>query len=78
MAYTFFGFSFGSSINHIFLTLVPSNQFLDQLKIHDYNPINKLSMICSRDHHNKLIVKILHLILLVNNCQNGDNYINIL
>jgi hypothetical protein len=37
------------------------------LKIHDCNPINRLSMIYSKDHHNKLVAKILHLILLINN-----------
>jgi hypothetical protein len=62
-----FWFSFGYSFNHIFLTLLPSNQFLNQLTIHDYSLINKLSMICFGDHHSKLIAKILHLILLINN-----------
>jgi hypothetical protein len=45
---------------------------------HDYNPIQRLSMICCRYHHGRLMVKILHLILLVNNWQNGNNSINIL
>jgi hypothetical protein len=48
---------FGCSLNHIFLTLLPSNQFFDQLKIHDYIPINKLSMTCFGDHHNNLLLK---------------------
>jgi hypothetical protein len=71
MAYILFWFLFGCSFNHIFSTLLPSNQFLDQLRMHDYNPINRLSMICFKDHHSTLITKILHLILLVNNWQNG-------
>jgi hypothetical protein len=78
MAYIFFLFSFGCSLNHIFLTLFPSNQFLDQLKMHDCNLINKLFVICSGHHHSRLIAKIMHLFLLVNNQQNGSNYINIL
>jgi hypothetical protein len=57
MAYILFLFSFGYSFNHIFLTLVPSNQLFDQLKIHDCSPIIKLSMIYSKDHHSRLIVK---------------------
>jgi len=78
MTYIFLKFSFGCSLNHIFLTFFWSDQFFDQLKIHDYNPIHKLSMICCRYHHGRLMVKILHLILLVNNWQNGNNSINIL
>jgi hypothetical protein len=78
MAYIFFWFSFGYSLYHIFLTLLPSNQFLDQLKIHDRSPTNKLSLIYSGNHHNRLIVKILNHILLINNWQNVNNYINIL
>jgi hypothetical protein len=77
MAYILFWFSFGCSPNHIFLTLVASNQFLNQLRIHDYSPINRLSMICSRDRHSRLIAKILHLILLVNNWHNGSKSISI-
>jgi hypothetical protein len=45
---------------------------------HDYNPIQRLSMICCRYHHGRLMVKILHLILLVNNLQNGNNSISML
>jgi hypothetical protein len=52
--------------------------FKIQMRIHDCNPINKLSMIYSRNHQSKFIVKILHLILLVSNWQNGRNSINIL
>jgi hypothetical protein len=52
----FFWISFGCSLNHILKTLVPSDQFLDQLKIRDYNPINRLSVIYYRDHHSRLIV----------------------
>jgi hypothetical protein len=38
-------FFFGCSFNHILLILFPSNQLFDQLKIHNGNPINRLSMI---------------------------------
>ncbi len=73
-----FLFSFGYSFNHIFLTLSPFDQLLDQLKKHNGNPIDKLSMIYSKDHHNKLIIKILHLILLVNSGQDGNYPIGVL
>jgi hypothetical protein len=39
---------------------------------HNYIPIDKLSMICFNDYHSRLITKILHLILLLNNRQNGN------
>jgi hypothetical protein len=78
MAYILFWFSFGYSLNHIFLTLVPSDQFFDQLRIHDCSPINRLSMIYSKDHHNGFITRILHLILLINNWQSGNNSISLL
>ncbi len=77
MTYIFFWLSFGYSFHHIFLTLLPFDQFFDQLKIHNGNPINRLSMICLWNHHNKFITKILHLILLVNNWQNGNNSMSI-
>jgi hypothetical protein len=58
---------FGYSLTCIFLTLLPSDQFFNQLKIHDYNPINRISMICYGNYHSRFIIKILHLILLVFN-----------
>jgi len=63
---------------HVFFTIFPSNQLLDQFKKHNYSPIDKLSMICSRYHHNRFITKILHFILLVNNRQDGSYPIGIL
>jgi hypothetical protein len=81
MADIIFWLSFGCSFNHVFLTLFPFDQFLDQfldqLRIHNYNPIDILSMIYFGDHHGIFIAKILHLILLVNNRQNGNNSIGI-
>jgi hypothetical protein len=78
MTHILFLFSFGYSLNHICLTLFPFEQLLNQLKKHNGNPIDKLSMIYFGDHHNKLIIKILHLILLVNNGQDGNYPIGIL
>jgi hypothetical protein len=77
MTHIFFWLSFGCSLNHIFLTLFPSDQLLDQLKKHNCSPIDRLSMICSKDHHNKFITKILYLILLVDNGQDGSYPIGI-
>jgi hypothetical protein len=74
---SFFWLSFGCSLNHVFLTFFPFDQFLDRLKIHNYNPIDILSMIYFGDHHGRFIAKILHLILLVNNRQNGSNSLGI-
>jgi hypothetical protein len=65
MTYILLGLSFGDSFNLILLTFFP----FDQLKIHDYNPSNRFSMICFRDHHGKFAVKILHLIFLIDNGQ---------
>jgi hypothetical protein len=57
MAYILFWFSFGYSFNHVLLTLFPSDQLLDQLKIHNYNPIDRISMIYFGDHHGNLLLK---------------------
>ncbi len=67
MAYILFWFFFSYSLNHVLLTFFPSNQLLDQLTIHNCSPIDKISMICYRDHCGRLIIKILHLIFLVDN-----------
>jgi hypothetical protein len=77
MAFILFWFPFGCYFNHVFLTLFPYDQFLDQLKIHNYSPIDKLSMIYSENHHGRFIDKILHLIFLVNNGRNCKNSISI-
>jgi hypothetical protein len=77
MAYILFWFSFGCSFNHVFLTFFASNQFLDQLKEHNCSLIDKLSMIYFRNHHSKLIAKILHLILLRDN-GNSIGYSNLI
>jgi len=77
MAYIFYWFSFGYSLDHFFLTFFPFDQFLDQLIIHNCSPINRLSMTCSKDHHGRVITKILHLIFLINNGQNYNNSIDI-
>jgi hypothetical protein len=60
---SFFGFF--CSLNHVFWTLFPFHQFVNQLKIHNYSPIDKFSMIYYGDHYGKHIIKILHLIFLV-------------
>jgi hypothetical protein len=78
MIYIFFWLSFSCSFNQVFWTLFPYDQFLDQLITHNYSPIDKFSMICFRDHHDIFIAKILHLIFLVDNGQNCNNYIDIL
>jgi hypothetical protein len=78
MAYIFFWFSFGSSFNHVLLTFFPFNQLFDQLKIHNCNPIDKFCMICFRDHHNRFVVKLLHLIFLIDNGKNCSNFIDVL
>jgi hypothetical protein len=75
MAYILCWHSFGYSLNHVLLTLFPSNQLFDQLRIHNCCPIEKFSMICFRDHHGRFIAKILHLIFLIDNGQNYNNSI---
>ncbi len=77
MTHIFFWFSFGCSFDHIFLTLFPFDHLLDQLRKHNCSPIDKLSMICFLNHHNRLIIKILYLIILINNGQDGNYLIGI-
>jgi len=77
MAYIFFWLSFGYSFNHVILTLIPSDQLFNQLRLYNCNLIDKFSMICFRDHHSKFVAKILHLIFLINNGQNCSNFIDI-
>jgi hypothetical protein len=67
MSYILFGSLLANPSIIFFLTLFPSYKLFDQLKIHDCSPINKFSIIYSRGDHSKFIVKILHLIILVNN-----------
>ncbi len=78
MTYILPGLFFYSSFNHVLLTFVPFNQLFDQLRIHDYNPIHRFSMIYFGDHHGKFVAKVLHLIFLIDNGQNRSNPINIL
>jgi hypothetical protein len=77
MAYILFWLSFGCSFNHVLLTLFPFDQLLDQLRILNYTPIDRISMICFTYHHGKLITKIFHFIFLVDNGQNNNNSIGI-
>ncbi len=77
MAYIFFGS----------LLVVPSIIFFWHfshlinswpIEKHNGSPINKLSMIHPWNHHSRVIVKILHLVLPVHNWHNGNNSIIIL
>jgi hypothetical protein len=78
MAYIFFGLFLNYSLNHVLLTLFPSNQLFDQLKIHNCSPIDRFSMICFGDHHGRYIAKILHIIFFIDNGQNCSNSNDIL
>jgi hypothetical protein len=78
MAYILLGLSLSSSLNHVILTLFPFDQLFDQLRIHDYDPIDKFSMIYFGDHHGRFVFKVLHLIFLIDNEQNCSNPIDIL
>jgi hypothetical protein len=78
MAYILLGLFSGSSFNHVLLTFVPSDQLLGQLKIHDYNPIHKFSMISFGNHHVRFVVKELYLIFLIDNGHNCSNPIDTL
>ncbi len=78
MAYIIFWLSFSCSLNHVVVTLFPSNQLFDRLRIHNWSLIDKFSMIYFGDHHGRFIAKILHLIVLIDNGNNCNNYIDIL
>jgi len=72
---SFLRLSFSCSFNHVVLTLFPSNQLFNQLKIHNCSLINRFSMIYFGDHHGRFIAKILHLIVLIDNGQNCNSSI---
>jgi hypothetical protein len=58
--------------------LVPPPQLIDQLRIHNCNPIDRFLIIYFGDHHCKFITKILHVIFLIDNGSNYNNSIDIL
>ncbi len=76
--HTFFLVIFGCSLNHVSLTLFPSDQLFDQSRIRNCSPIDNFSTICFRDHHNIFVARILHLVFLIDNGQNCSNSIDIL